>query len=76
MNAPVQSQVQRSPKVISPEEFENVEPTPIVSIPDLPDSLREHRAIVDFTEWVITRYPWRLSLHNRVRQRLLSEEAA
>ena len=53
----------------------SLSPATVAAPVELPASIREHRVLTGFAEWVATRYPWRIALSAQVRRRL-NEEAA
>jgi hypothetical protein len=46
------------------------EDSPAASPITLPDSIREHRKVVNLLEWIKTRHPANYALNAKVRQRL------
>lgn len=40
------------------------------TVAELPESIREHRVLVNLAEWIMMRYPTRHALNTRVRQRI------
>ena len=56
---------------------ENSKPlsAPSAVMVELPDSIREHKVLIDVAEWIAARYPWRIATTTRARQRLLEEAA-
>jgi hypothetical protein len=51
-----------------PEEQTEVMSTTTVA--ELPESIREHRVLVNLAEWIMMRYPPRRFLNTRVKQRI------
>jgi hypothetical protein len=45
------------------------------AVPTLPESIREHRNLVNLWDWIKTRNPARYSFNARVRRRLEIEAA-
>ena len=61
--------------LIDIEKSGSLSPATLAATLELPDSIREHRVLTGFAEWVATRYPWRIALSTQVKRRLYEKAA-